>query len=401
VSGGLLLLPNVGAEEGEAAPGPDVATRRVAPQLDAVARLWHLLFAADTAWLDANLPPPAYPPALGAWPDGAAFPWLESPDGVTAWLNTEAAERRAAAAGRDLSGASPAAVARVHDKAFAHAAACSEGLLPSDLEHALAVLEPAALRDADAAVARISAELARWPAWARRRFTLKPRFGSSGRGRVAGRDGEADTPALRGALPRLAERGGALLEPWLERSEDLSASLWLSEGGELVLLGTTRQWLAPSGLYLGQRGSLDSKGRVTSDSDRDERLREAAATVARAAGAEGFFGPCGLDAFVYRNAGGDEVFRPVVEWNARFTLGAVAIGLVRRALRVIAKAFDLAPGRRLAFHFGLDAPAAGWPQTDASLLVLPLWRDGDEVRPALVVAESRETLERILGGRAA
>ena len=42
--------------------------------------------------------------------------------------------------------------------------------------------------------------------------------------------------------------------------------------------------------------------------------------------AQGFSGPCGLDAFAFRSASGGEAFRPVVEWNARFNLGTLAIG---------------------------------------------------------------------------
>jgi hypothetical protein len=394
VSDGLRLLPNIGAEEGESA-----ARRRSDPWRTAVARLWQLLFASGTGWLDEALPafPDPDPEIWGPRPRAAVFPWLEAAGGVTAWLNTEEASRRAAAAGRVLNGPAPAAVGRVHDKAFAHATACDAGLLPSDLVGRIAVLEPALLRDPDAAVSRIRDELAAWPDWARRHFTLKPRFGSSGRGRVAGSDGAADAPALRGALPRLAACGGALLEPWLERSEDLSASLWLSGAGELLLLGTTRQWLAPSGLYLGQRGTVDSKGRVTSGSGRDEALREAAAAVAAAAAGWGFSGPCGLDAFAFRSAAGGEAFRPVVEWNARFSLGTLAIGLVRRARAAIARRFQRGPGERLVFHFGLDAPAGGWPVGDASLLLLPLWNDGDAVRPALAVAEDWDVLTRLLG----
>jgi hypothetical protein len=393
VSGELLLLPNIGAEE-----GGNAARHRSEPWVTAVAGLWHTLFAAGTGWLDEERAAPPWPVAWGARAAAAVFPWLEAPGRATAWLNTESASQQAAAAGRELTGASPEVVRQVHDKAFAHAVARGEGLLPPDLADTVAPLDPELLRDADAAVERIETELARWPPGARSRFTLKPRIGSSGRGRVAGSDGNADTPQLRGALPRLAERGGAMLEPWLDRTEDLSASLWIGAGDELVLLGTTQQWLAPSGLYLGQRGMVDSKGRVTSGSGRDEALREAAAAVARAAAAEGFFGPCGLDAFAFRTDTGGEAFRPVVEWNARFTLGTLAIGLVRRALGTAAKAFGLAPGIRLAFHFGLDAPAGGWPEADSALFISPLWRSGDAVRPALVVAESREALDRHLGG---
>jgi len=394
----LRLLPNIGAEEG--AVSVRAETRSLVPQLRTVAQLWRPLFAADAGWLDAELlgpPDAAFPAVLGGRPDAAVFPWLEGAAGVTAWLNTEAAADAAARAGESLNGPSPESVRRVHDKAFAHAVACRERLLPPELADAIAVLEPEELADPERAVERLHSLLSDWPEWARRRFTLKPRFGTSGRGRVAGRDGKADTKELRGALRRLAERGGALLEPWCDRTEDLSASLWQGSDGELVLLGTTQQWLAPSGLYLGQRGTLDSRGRVTSGSERDEELREAAAVVVGAAARQGFHGPCGIDAFAYRSTDGDERFRSVVELNARFSMGILAIGWLRRSLEFIRHSFGLAPGRRLAFHFGLDAPRGGWPESDASLLVIELASDTAAQRPALAVAEDAATLEERLG----
>jgi hypothetical protein len=385
---GVRLWPNIGAEEAAAKLDP-----RAEPWVAAVAALWRRLFGAGTDWLEGAEGVAAAPDAE----ERAAFAWLEAEGALTAWLNTDDARARALAAGRGLTGASPEAVRRVHDKAFALEAARSEGLLPAELAATIAVLEPEGLRDADAGVAAIQRLLDGWPDWARARFTLKPRFGSSGRGRVAGRDGRADDPALRSALSRLADCGGALLEPWLDRHEDLSASLWLGEAGELHLLGTSEQLLAPSGLYRGQRGSVDSKGRVTSGSVHDEALREAAVAVAARASGAGYFGPCGLDAFAYRGQAGEVAFRPVVEWNARFTLGIVALGLVRRAHAEVRAAFAPGPEERLCFHFALAAPPGGWPASDASLRVWTFAERGAAVEPGLAIAADRATLDARLG----
>jgi hypothetical protein len=385
---GLRLWPNIGAEEGPLRPDPKAALR-----VAAVAALWRRLFAAETNWLGGAGPAAS---AAGAEPR-AIYDWLEGDGALTAWLNTDDARERAVADGRRLSGAPPDAVRRVHDKAFALEAARSEDLLPAELAATIAVLEPETLRAGNAGVAVIQRALDGWPDWARARFTLKPRFGSSGRGRVAGIDGRADDPVLRRALPRLADRGGALLEPWLDRCEDLSASLWLGEGGELRLVGTSAQRLAPSGLYRGQRGTVDSKGRVTSGSDHDEALREAAVAVAGRAARAGYFGPCGLDAFSYRAPTGAIAFRPVVEWNARFTLGIVVLGLLRRARAEIRRAFRPPPERRLWFEFALEAPPGGWPESDASLRVWRFADAGAELVPGLAVAVDRETLDARLG----
>jgi len=394
LSEALRLVANFGAEEGESGAG-----KKSAAVERGVAEAWHALFARGTRWHD-DAPVPE-PPAAWDAPDEAVFDWLEEPGGLTAWFNTETVAQRAAELGCALSGAPPEIVRRVHDKAFAHAVALREGLVPTELAESIRVLEPEAFRDGDTCVEAVRSALALWPAELRSRFTLKPRFGSSGRGRVAGLDGEADTPALRGAAPRLAARGGALLEPWCDRAEDLSASLFVAENRQLLLLGTTRQWLTPSGLYRGQRGTFDKKGRVTSGSDRDEALREAAVCVAGAAAEAGYFGPGGLDAFAYRTVNGEDAFRAVVEWNARFTMGIIAIGLLRRARRRIVSAFELGSGDdRLAFHFGLAAPDGGWPADEPSLRVFPLRREDPDAGPALVLARDFESLDRCLGASA-
>ncbi len=354
-----LLVANVGAEEdGE----PSDPARALA---DRVGALWRQLF------------------------DPPVFDWLPGAGAAVAWLNTEAARREAGARGLVLFGASPDRVRRVHDKAFAHALALREGLLPHVLRDAVEVLEPDDLRDPEP----LAQALERMPAWARARFTLKPRLGGSGRGRVAGRDGRIDAPALRGALERLAAHGGALLEPWLPRREDLSAQLFVAADGALRLLGTTRQVLSPAGLYRGQRGLIDHRGRVVSGSPDDEALRTAAATAAAEAHREGFWGPCGVDAFRFETPGGDTALRPLVEFNARFTVGTVVLGLLRRRLQELTARLGLAPGERRAFLFLLDTRAAA---EAGDVLFVPLGDPAAARGAALFFARDEAALEGAL-----
>jgi hypothetical protein len=308
-----------------------------------------------------------------------------------AWLNDEGAERAARAAGRGLWGATPDCVRRVHDKAFAHAVAEREGLLPARLRGAIQVLDAAALQPDAAGMAAVEAALASLPEWAALDFTLKPRLGSSGRGRVAGAHAIADTPAIRGALARLAARGGALLEPWLDRIEDLSAQLFVASDGALRMLGTTRVIVTRAGLYRGQRGLVDSKGRVVSGSEHDETLREAAVLAAQAAAGEGFRGACGIDAFSFRGPEG-VVLRPLLEINARFTAGTIAVGLVRRQLDALVRHFAPGPEQRLAFYFGLTPPPGGWPESRAEVLSVALGTRG----AGLVFGSSEPELLRAL-----
>jgi hypothetical protein len=210
------------------------------------------------------------------------------------------------------------------------------------------VLSPEDLRAADAARA-IEARVAAWPGWARRSFVLKPRLGTSGRGRAAGRVGD---PRWQRALARLAGCGGAVLEPWLERCFDASVQLFVPERGDVVELGSLRQLVTPAGVPRGHQGEIDSCGRVSSGLACDAELRAAARAVARAAQAAGYFGPCGIDAFGYRAASGAEELRPVVELNARFTLGIVALGHAQRALARL-RAEGALPGR-VRFELAVD-----------------------------------------------
>jgi hypothetical protein len=252
------------------------------------------------------------------------------------------------------------------------------------------------LLHADRIVAEIESHLGRWPSWTDGRFTLKPRIGGCGRGRVAGLQGRADTAELRGALPRLAKQGGAILEPWLQRSEDFSVQFHVSPDGELTLLGVLNQSVSDAGVFRGHFGSLDYRARVDSHSRFADALIGAGAELARGAHARGFHGPCGIDAFSFSGPNGIEL-RSAVEFNARFTMGTVLLGLMRRASARLSTTFDLSPGQSRPFHFALDAPCSGWPDSDPTLLVLRLWREDEAMRPALVVARDQETLNTRLG----
>ena len=383
MSRGPLLLPNLGAEE-----GGDWRQTLLQPRIAAAARLWRLLFSASARVAEgaAGVDPKVWPSPLAAGRDAPAFDWLEDVSGCVPWLANRSSREEATAWGLPVAGPPADVVERVHDKAFALLAAEQADLVPRALLGTTRIFDPDELVDADATLARIEECLSGWPAWTVRRFTLKPRHGTSGRGRVHAIE------QVRAALPRLAARGGAILEPWLDRIEDLSAQLIVQPDASLVMLGTTRQIVSGSGIYRGNRGAVDSKGRVVSESPWDEALREAAVTVARAAADEGYRGPAGLDALSYRGFDGGERFRPLVEWNARFTLGTVAIGLVRQNLPQVKARFGLEPGGRCPFYFALDAPAAGWPQSRDRLLLVPLWESGEALRPALVFGADDDAL---------
>ena len=343
-----VLFANLGAEEGET-----WARMAAHPRVRAAARLWSALFSGSARAV-GGAGRGALHADLARDSERAALDLCESPLGLVPWLSTEEAARVAEREGLPLRGAPPAVVAAVHDKAFALETARAHGLVPEELAGTAFALAAAELGAADTVRCRIESEVARWPAELGASFVLKPRFGTSGRGRLAGRERRIDPDALRGALPRLRERGGCVVEPWLERVSDLSAQLWIVSPDDVRILGTLVQVVTPSGVPLGHGGVFDERGEVGSGSRWDGELRRAALALARAAAEAGYTGPCGLDAFSYRAADGSEKLRAVVEWNARFTAGTSALGLVARARRA-----GLASGAT-AFHLGVEpSPVAG------------------------------------------
>ncbi|MFI5315081.1 MAG: hypothetical protein ACHQ6T_05240 [Myxococcota bacterium] len=349
MSGESLLFANLGAEEGETWPRMAAHAR-----VRAAARLWSALFPSSARAVGGRAACGSLDAALARDAERAALELCGSEPGLVPWLSTDEAAELALRMRVPLRAAPPRVAAAVHDKAFALATARALGLLPSEFAETAFALAPSELGAADAVRCRIEDELAHWPAELRARFVLKPRFGTSGRGRLAGRAGRVDPDALRGALPRLRERGGCLVEPWVERVCDLSAQLWIKAVDDVRVLGTLRQAVTPDGVPLGHAGRLAGGGEPESGSRWEAELRAAALALGRAAAELGYTGPCGLDAFSFRARDGAEKFRAVVEWNARFTAGTSAIGLVARARRA-----GLADGAS-AFYVGFaPSPVAG------------------------------------------
>lgn len=350
------LLANLTAEEGP------TANAKAKAATEGVAELWRDLFEA--------------PPALK---------WLEGIE-AAAWWNTPEAEHFAEERGAVLFGASADITAKVHDKAFAFETAKEERSLPAPFDRTR-VLSPATLRDADGALKLIRGEVSDPPP-SSQGWTLKPRIGTAGRGRVAIPSADFDEGELSRAFGRLADRGGALLEPWVDRVADYSTQLLIQPDGSLMLLATLEQVSSGAGLVRGHRGLVDSRGRVSSGSRWDEKLREGAMEMATAASRAGYRGPCGVDAFTFRDTEGEIRLRPMVEFNARFTVGLLALGQVRRAVPEIRSRLGLSPGDLRAWALGLAPPADGWPTLDSPSVIRPFRERG----PCLAAALTEDAL---------
>ena len=172
---------------------------------------------------------------------------------------------------------------------------------------------------------RLEIILSNWPAWARANFTIKPCMGSSGRGRIAGKNGLIATQHIRGLI-KMSQRGGAIVEPWYSTQNNLSTQLLFTPDKKYRILGHTSQLLTRAGTYLGNHGSVQ-EGNPHSGTHFDFELDRLTHLIAPLIIAEGFQGVCGFDAFSFLCPESGKIkLRAPLEVNARFTSATVGIG---------------------------------------------------------------------------
>ncbi len=147
-------------------------------------------------------------------------------------------------------------------------------------------------------------------------------------------------PAQRRWMEKACASGRTLVvEPWLERLADFSLQLEIEDSGAR-LLGFAGLEVDARGQYVGNRVSPSPHGppRAAMELLRGQGLmppsalaflKDFAAFVGRRLAGEGYRGPAGIDAFVYRDSRGASRLKPLVEINPRHTMGRVAIELMR------------------------------------------------------------------------
>jgi len=379
----ILLHPNIGAEENR-------KPKRAAAEIRSLPVLWKVLFGERARLPEETDAPDHSTPRIAARFDrfeSACFPQIGDLNGLVPWYSDPGSESLADRSGQRYGAPPSEVVRRVHDKAFSLRTARSHGCLPNLLAGTVTILEPELFADPEDAARRIEATVACWPDPLGQSFTVKPRIGTSGRGRVSGRDGRLQPSSVRG-LARFADRGGAILEPWLDRRLDLSTQLWIDRSGAVEVIGTTVQILSPNGLYHGNRGRFRGPGPVGSGQVWDTEISTAAQKIAESAASEGFWGPCGVDSFVYYDPDHEMRLRPIVELNARFTTGTIALGFLERA-----RELDLVAGNA-AWCFALHPPSGGWhPDADRRPGRLISLLEGEADGPALLLSPQTSVVE--------
>jgi len=343
----VVLLPNFCAEE-------DANWRLLLSQpfYRRLATMWRLLFGEETRVkgvdsdslhdLSSSLFHHPEPIFRGLPIHGAGVPWLMTTPaaesliklGVTPW------------------GSSPELVHQIHDKAYTKRFASESSLDPDPIRSLFRIFEGDEIRDLNVFHQSLRETLSTWPEQYRERWTLKPRFGSSGRGRLPGTFLRVELPALPGAQSRLIDRGGVILEPFLDRTVDVSSQFFVHSSGDVEVLGTLAQVLSTSGSYDGHTGRV-IEGHISAGSRYDKTIVQDSLMLVHDVVAKGFRGACGIDGFAFR-ANGQTYFRPLVELNARFTVGTIVIGLLRRIIQS-----DRIPhwiARDSSFRFYLSPP---------------------------------------------
>jgi uncharacterized ferritin-like protein (DUF455 family) len=143
-------------------------------------------------------------------------------------------------------------------------------------------------------------------------------------------------------LANAADNGRQLVvEPWLERERDFSVQLEMTAGG-LKLCGYTGLLNDAKGQFQGNSAAPGHQKKIPANiialfpepPDIAQRLHKLYAEIFALLEKElrhaKYVGPVGIDAFVYRDAGGAMRLKPIVEINPRYTMGRLMVELMRQ-----------------------------------------------------------------------
>ena len=182
---------------------------------------------------------------------------------------------------------------------------------------------------------------------------LKSSFSASGRGMIRVKNQIFEEKQLTWAKSVIERDGHVLAEPWLDKIVDLSAHVDISRDGVVKFIGFTRFWTDARGQYRGHilgRMLDDCGSEILGQWHREDgwraELQAAALAVGQEIFNEGYYGPMGIDAFIYRDQG-ELRLRPLVEINPRYSMGRLALAISPRitakrcGLRIHASASDL------------------------------------------------------------
>jgi uncharacterized ferritin-like protein (DUF455 family) len=173
------------------------------------------------------------------------------------------------------------------------------------------------------------------------KIVVKESFGVAGSNALRLFEPELLPQQLRWLENAFAQKRELVIEPWLERLQDFSAQLEMTERG-LKLCGFTGLHCDARGQFIANFAEPHFHKRIPAkviaqfqaaadvSSLLLEFYHELFAKLETELAAVNFVGPIGIDAFVYRDALGAVKLKPVVEINPRYTMGRVLVELMRQ-----------------------------------------------------------------------
>lgn len=153
------------------------------------------------------------------------------------------------------------------------------------------------------------------------KWVIKSPFGFAARERVLGRGARLEGAQATWVRRQFARGETLIFQPWLERVREYGVTLEIAHGGEIKLIGISD--LQTNGAGTGTGYLLGRK----IDAGRRAELERIARMVGERLFREGYTGAAGVDAI--EHSGG---LHPILEINARYTMGFVALA-VERALQ--------------------------------------------------------------------
>ncbi|HEY9405482.1 MAG TPA: hypothetical protein VIQ24_22720 [Pyrinomonadaceae bacterium] len=150
------------------------------------------------------------------------------------------------------------------------------------------------------------------------KWVIKSPFGFAARERMLGRGARLEGAQATWVRRQFARGETLIFQPWLERVREYGVTLEIASGGEVNLVGISD--LQTNGAGTGTGYLLGRK----IDPGRRAELESMARIVGARLFREGYTGPAGVDALEHARG-----LHPLLEINARYTMGFVALAIER------------------------------------------------------------------------
>ncbi len=259
---------------------------------------------------DGLLAPRSWWPGLAATAVAAGVelvpldcPGDQSARQFTPWGWTPTARAIGEHAGAHLASPPLDVVARVNSKVYSHR-----------LEHELGIAVTAARPVTSEA--ELVAQLRRYCSTIDDLWVVKHPYGVAARERILGRGPSIAPTAAVWCRRRFADGDTLLFEPWHTVVREYGVCSFTDAGGQTTVFGVSRPLTNGAGTLIGYD---------LTPTPVPELLHHVAVRVGSQLAAAGYYGPWGCDALEL-----DHGWRPLLEINARWTVGFLALGVAAR-----------------------------------------------------------------------